>query len=62
MLAAGAVLLVGQPAPAQARMCEDICADKVVENCEVIDSVKCNAYILGCLSGCSVGKIISWFR
>jgi hypothetical protein len=51
-------LALGQPAPALARDCEDICADKAVERCDDLDSVKCGAYIAGCLLGCSVGQLI----
>jgi hypothetical protein len=58
---AATVLMLGQPAPALARDCEDICADKVVERCEEIDSAKCGAYIAGCLLGCSMGKLIKLF-
>ena len=61
LTAAAAALALGQPTPALARDCEDICAEKAVKNCENIDSFKCSAYIAGCLSGCSVAKIISWF-
>lgn len=52
------VLALGQPVPLLARDCEDICADKAVERCEDLDSVKCGAYIAGCLLGCSVGQLI----
>lgn len=55
-------LVLGQPAPALARDCEDICADKAVEWCEDLDSVKCGAYIAGCLLGCSVGQLIRMLR
>jgi hypothetical protein len=58
LLTALAALALGQPAPALARDCEDICADKAVERCEDLDSVKCGAYIAGCLLGCSVGQLI----
>lgn len=54
LMAAG----LGQPAPALARDCEDICADKAVEWCDDLDSVKCGAYIAGCLLGCSMGQLI----
>jgi len=59
--AAAAALTLGQPTPALARDCEDICAEKAVKNCENIDSFKCSGYIVGCLSGCSMARIISWF-
>ncbi len=58
LVTALAALALGQPAPALARDCEDICADKAVERCEDLDSVKCGAYIAGCLLGCSVGQLI----
>jgi hypothetical protein len=61
LIAAAAALALGQPTPVLARDCEDICADKAAANCENIDTFKCSAYIAGCLSGCSVGKIIHWF-
>lgn len=51
-------LALGQPAPALARDCEDVCADKAVERCDDLDSVKCGAYIAGCLLGCSMGQLI----
>ncbi len=60
LVAAAAVIGLGQPAPALARDCEDICAEKAAAKCEDIDSPKCGAYIAGCLAGCSVGKIIKW--
>jgi len=63
LLAAAAVALaLGQPAPALARDCEDICAEKAVNECENIDSFKCSMYIAGCLSGCSFGKILVLLR
>ena len=40
LVTALAALALGQPAPALARDCEDICADKAVERCEDLDSVK----------------------
>ncbi len=55
-------LVLGQPAPALARDCEDICADKAAARCEDIDSVKCGAYIAGCLLGCSMGQLIKLLR
>jgi hypothetical protein len=61
LAAAAAALALGQPTPALARDCEDICAEKAVARCENIDSFKCSAYIAGCLSGCSFGKILLWF-
>ncbi len=61
LAAAAAALTLGQPTPALARDCEDICADLAVKKCENIDSFKCSAYIAGCLSGCSMAMIISWF-
>lgn len=51
-------LTLGQPSPALARSCEDICGGKAAATCEDIDSFKCAAYITGCLAGCSVGKLI----
>ncbi len=51
-------LIVGQPAPALARSCEDICADRAAETCDNIDSIHCAAFIAGCLAGCSVGKAL----
>ncbi|UCC83020.1 MAG: hypothetical protein JSW46_19040 [Gemmatimonadota bacterium] len=58
LVTALAALALGQPAPALARDCEDVCADKAVERCDDLDSVGCGAYIAGCLLGCSVGKLI----
>jgi hypothetical protein len=69
LLTAAIALLLGQPASAIgfplirpsliARIvCEAICAEKAKENCTVIDSMKCNFYITGCLSGCSYGTLI----
>lgn len=60
LAAALAALALGQPAPVLARDCEDICADKAVERCDDLDSVKCGAYIAGCLLGCSMGQLIAW--
>ena len=50
-------LILGQPSPALARPCEDICGEKAAATCEDIDSFKCAAFITGCLAGCSVGKL-----
>ncbi|NIN72456.1 MAG: hypothetical protein GTO46_11175 [Gemmatimonadetes bacterium] len=58
LVTALAALALGQPAPALARDCEDVCADKAVERCDDLDSVRCGAYIGGCLLGCSVGQLI----
>ncbi len=58
MVAGLTALALGQPTPALARDCEDICADKAVESCDDLDTVKCGAYIAGCLLGCSVGKLV----
>jgi hypothetical protein len=60
LMAAAVAFTLGQPAPALADSCEDICGEKAAANCEDIDSMKCGAYIIGCLSGCSTGKIIVW--
>jgi hypothetical protein len=61
LMAAALAFALGQPAPALAEeSCEDICGEKAAANCEDIDSMKCGAYIVGCLSGCSTGKIIAW--
>jgi hypothetical protein len=59
LMAAAAAIGLAQPSPALADSCEDICGEKAAANCEDIDSLKCGAYILGCLSGCSTGKIIA---
>lgn len=40
------------------RTCEEICAELAAQNCEEIDSMQCNFYIMGCLSGCEVGRLI----
>lgn len=69
LLTAAMALLLGQPASAvgwpfirtdwiERIVCEVICAEKAKENCTVIDSMKCNFYISGCLSGCSYGMLI----
>ncbi len=60
LMVAAAAFGLGQPSPALAESCEDICGEKAAANCEDIDSLKCGAYIVGCLSGCSTGKIIAW--
>ena len=70
LMAAAMALLLGQPGSAVGfpwfptdfivrGVCEAICAEKAKENCEVIDSMECNFYIGGCLSGCSYGLIIA---
>ena len=58
-VAAVTVLALGQPAPALAKTCEDICGEKAAEKCENIDSMKCAAYIAGCLAGCYFGKLLN---
>ncbi len=60
LMAAAVGFGLAQPSPALAESCEDICGEKAAANCEDIDSLKCGAYIVGCLSGCSTGKIIAW--
>ena len=60
LLAAAVAFGLARPSPVLARSCEDICGEKAAANCEDIDSLKCGAYIVGCLSGCSTGKIIAW--
>jgi hypothetical protein len=59
LMAAAASFGMAQPSPALAESCEDICGERAAANCQDIDSLKCGAYILGCLSGCSTGKIIA---
>ncbi|MGD8699832.1 MAG: hypothetical protein PVJ43_11105 [Gemmatimonadales bacterium] len=59
LMAAAVAWGLAQPSPALAESCEDICGERAAANCEDIDSLKCGAYILGCLSGCSTGKIIA---
>jgi len=59
LVAAAVAFGLAQPSAALAASCEDICGEKAAANCEDIDSLKCAAYILGCLSGCSTGKIIA---
>ena len=69
LLAAAMALLLGQPGSAMGMPwigpgilkeieCEVLCADKANEYCRVIDSMKCNFYLAGCLSGCNYGKLI----
>ncbi len=53
-----AALALGQPAPAFASSCEDICGELAAKNCKKINSVSCGFYIAGCLPGCAVGKIV----
>jgi hypothetical protein len=60
LVATAAALALGQPAPALAAPCEDICGAKAAENCDDIDSANCATYIFSCLAGCSTGKIIKW--
>ncbi len=38
--------------------CTDYCGEKAAENCEQIDSWRCNLYIAGCLAGCNVNKYL----
>lgn len=59
LVLAGALLALtlAQPTPALARPCEDICGENAAANCDNIDSFRCGAYIMGCLAGCSVGKL-----
>lgn len=61
LLAAAAALAIGQPQAARAQQeksCEDLCGELAAANCENIDSFKCAMYIMGCLVGCSVEKIV----
>ncbi len=58
LLVSAAALALGQPAPAFASSCEDICGELAAKNCKKINSVSCGFYIAGCLPGCSVGKIV----
>lgn len=57
-LSAVGFLLAGRPEAALARSCEDICGELAAQNCEKIDSMKCDFYIIGCLAGCSVGQLL----
>ena len=38
--------------------CSDYCGEKAAENCDDIDSWRCNLYIAGCLAGCNVKKYL----
>lgn len=38
--------------------CSDYCGEKAAENCEEIESWRCNLYIAGCLAGCNVNKYL----
>ena len=38
--------------------CSDYCGEKAAQNCEEIDSWRCNLYIAGCLAGCNVNKYL----
>lgn len=59
LLAVAAVMLtLGQPTVAHAADCEEVCGEKAAQNCEDIDSVKCAAYIIGCLAGCSFQEMV----
>ncbi len=60
LLIAALGLVLGQPSAAVAaeRSCEEICGERAAQNCEEIDSMKCNFYIAGCLAGCTFAKII----
>jgi predicted nucleic acid-binding Zn ribbon protein len=59
LLAAMSALALGQPAPALARDCEDICGELAAKNCKKINSFKCTMYIAGCLLGCEAGKLLA---
>ncbi|UCF18787.1 MAG: hypothetical protein JSU87_12710 [Gemmatimonadota bacterium] len=59
VLAAVTAFVLSQPAPAFAKTCEDICGERAAEKCENIDSMKCAAYIAGCLAGCYFGKLVN---
>lgn len=37
--------------------CRVWCAEKAAEKCEDVQSTWCNAYILGCLSGCGISHL-----
>lgn len=61
LLLAGLALLLSAPAAAQEAReptCDEICAELAAQNCEKIDSMACNYYIMGCHSGCSFAKKI----
>ena len=62
LLLAGLALLLSAPAaaeePPQERSCEEICAELAAQNCEKIDSMACNYYIMGCHSGCAFARKI----
>jgi hypothetical protein len=62
LLAAALALLMGQPAvaeePPKERTCEAICAELAAQNCEEVDSMECNYFVMGCIYGCRVGKVI----
>ena len=38
--------------------CTEYCGEKAAENCDDIDSWRCNLYIAGCLAGCNVNKYL----
>ncbi len=38
--------------------CTDYCGEKAAENCEDLESWRCNLYIAGCLAGCNVNKYL----
>ncbi|NIT64574.1 MAG: hypothetical protein GWO39_12595, partial [Gammaproteobacteria bacterium] len=42
----------------QERSCEEICGELAAQRCDEVESMECNFYILGCLSGCNYGKTI----
>ena len=37
--------------------CTEYCARKAVEKCDDVTSTWCNAYIVGCLAGCSISHL-----
>ncbi len=62
LVAAALALTLGQPQHAfgkEESSCEDICGEQAAGNCEDIDTFKCAMYIIGCLVGCSVEKLVS---
>lgn len=63
MLALAAALVAAAPPTGVAEAaraevdCRDWCAKKAAEKCEDVRSTWCNAYILGCLSGCGISHL-----
>lgn len=47
-----------RPEALWAKACDEYCGEKAAAECDDLESFSCGFYIVGCLAGCNIAKIL----